>query len=111
MFGKLDKYEDEKFWQKHPTISFDTIYEKGTYDIMYVFRSHLDTVDSVAFKYYQFYEAYSEVEFDSYMREMADLALYDTGVTAVYGDHLLTFSTCDYEEENGRFVVVAKKRN
>ena len=111
MFGKLDKYEDEKFWQKHPTISFDTIYEKGTYDIMYVFRSHLDTVDSVAFKYYQFYEAYSEVEFDSYMREMADLALYDTGVTAVYGDHLLTLSTCDYEEENGRFVVVAKKRN
>ncbi len=37
------------------------------------------------------------------------MALYDTGVTAQYGDHLLTLSTCDYEESDGRFVVVAKR--
>ncbi|MCR4895237.1 MAG: class B sortase [Lachnospiraceae bacterium] len=110
MFGKLDKYEKESFWENHKTISFDSIYEHGTYDVMYVFRTHLDTEDSIAFKYYQFYEAYSAVEFDSYMDEMAAMSLYDTGVTAEYGDHLITLSTCDYEEANGRFVVVAKKR-
>ena len=37
------------------------------------------------------------------------MSLYDTGVTAQYGDRLLTLSTCDYQEADGRFVVVAKK--
>ena len=48
-------------------------------------------------------------EFNSNMQEMAELSLYDTGVTAVYGDELLTLSTCDSSEEDGRFVVVAKR--
>ena len=43
------------------------------------------------------------------MNEMAEMSLYDTGVTAEYGDQLLTLSTCDYQEKNGRFVVVARK--
>ncbi len=76
---------------------------------MYVFRSHVFKAEDVSFKYYQFIDAYSEVEFDSYMKEMAEMSLFDTGVTASYGDQLLTLSTCDYEEENGRFVVVAKR--
>ena len=50
-----------------------------------------------------------EWQFDSYMQEMAAMSYYDTGVTATYGDQLLTLSTCDYQEKDGRFVVVAKK--
>jgi sortase B len=65
--------------------------------------------EDVNFKYYQFIKAGSAKEFDSYMEEMAAMSLYDTGVTASYGDKLLTLSTCDYFEVNGRFVVVAKK--
>ena len=37
-----------------------------------------------------------------------ELALYDTGVTAEYGDQLITLSTCEYSRTNGRMVVVAK---
>ena len=40
-----------------------------------------------------------------------ELALYDTGVTAEYGDRLITLSTCEYSAQNGRLVVVAKKAN
>lgn len=53
------------------------------------------------------------------MREVSDrlcreakisvIEFYDTGVTAEYGDQLLTLSTCEYTYPNGRFVVVAKK--
>lgn len=109
MFGSLDQYESEKFYKEHKTIQFDTIYEEGTYEVMYVFRSRVYQKDDVVFKYYQFIDANSEEEFNSYMNEMAAMSLYDTGVTASYGDHLLTLSTCDYEEEDGRFVVVAKR--
>ena len=44
-------------------------------------------------------------------RNDAKMSLYDTGVTANFGDRLLTLSTCDYNEKNGRFVVVAKRVN
>ena len=109
MFGNLDRYAKQEYWKKYPYIDFDTIYEKGTYQVMYVFRSHVYNEDEIAFKYYQFTDAFSETEFNSYMQEMAGMSLYDTGVTAVFGDQLLTLSTCDYQEEDGRFVVVAKK--
>lgn len=109
MFGQLTKYSSEEFYKDHKYIQFDTIYEKGTYEIMYVFRSRIYEESEIVFKYYQFIDAASEIEFDSYMREMADMSLYDTGVTAKYGDELLTLSTCDYYTDYGRFVVVAKK--
>lgn len=109
MFGGLQKYAKESYAQKHSTIQFDTIYEKGTYQVMYVFRSQVYNENDIVFKYYQFIEANSEEEFNSYMREMEAVSLYDTGVTASFGDSILTLSTCDYSQEDGRFVVVAKK--
>lgn len=109
MFGNLNKYSSEEYCKQHSTIQFDTIYEKGTYEVMYVFRSKIYNEDEVVFKYYQFLDATSEKEFNSNMQEMAALSLYDTGVTASYGDELLTLSTCDNSEQDGRFVVVAKR--
>ena len=109
MFGTLVKYANEDFYKEHKYIQFDTIYEKGTYEVMYVFRSRIFSSDEITFKYYQFIDANSEAEFDSAMEEMAAMSLFDTGVKARYGDQLLTLSTCDYQETNGRFAVVAKK--
>ena len=111
MFGTLNKYSNESYYEAHPRIKFDTIYNKGEYEVMYVFRSKVYSEEEVTFKYYQFINAGSAKEFDSYMNEMAALSLYDTGVTANYGDKLLTLSTCDYQENEGRFVVVAKRVN
>lgn len=109
MFGNLNSYSSKEYCEKHSTIRFDTIYEKGLYQVMYVFRSRIYNEDEVVFKYYRFFDAASEKEFASNMQEMAALSLYDTGVTAVYGDELLTLSTCDSSEQDGRFVVVAKR--
>lgn len=109
MFGDLEKYAKESYYQKHSIIRFDTIYEKGVYQVMYVFRARVLKENEIAFKYYQFIEANSGEEFNSYMNEMAEMSLYDTGVTAEYGDELLTLSTCDHSQTDGRFVVVAKR--
>ena len=111
MFGNLHLYSNKSYYEQHPIIQFDTIYEEGKYQIMYVFRSRIYNEDEIVFKYYQFFEASTPEEFDSHMNEMARISLYDTGVTATYGDKLITLSTCDNSEEDGRFVVVAKKIN
>ena len=109
MFGNLVKYEDYNFYLTHKTFKFDTIYEHGEYEVMFAFRTSLKNQDDISFKYYRFIDANGPEEFNSYMNEMAEMSLYDTGVTAVWGDHLLTLSTCDYEEKNGRFAVVARR--
>lgn len=109
MFADLEKYNSEAFYKKHSIISFDSIYERGRYAVMYVFRDSVKAQDDVSFKYYEFYDCNSEEEFDSYMNDMASVSLYDTGIKAHYGDQLITLSTCDYQQKNGRFVVVAKR--
>ncbi len=109
MFGNLDNYKSADYCKKHPYIAFDTIYEKAVYQVMYVFQSHIYTEDEITFKYYQMIDIASEREFESNMKSMQEISLYNTGVEAVFGDQLLTLSTCDYSEDDGRFVVVAKR--
>lgn len=109
MFGELDLYLEEEFYREHPRISFHTLYEEYTYEILAVFRSRIYGEKEDAFKYYQFYEAETEEEFDDFYQNIKELSLYDTGVTAKYGDQFLTLSTCAYHVKDGRFAVVAKR--
>ncbi len=108
MFGKLKYYRKESFWREHPRISFDTLYEERTYEIIAVFRSRVYQPEEDVFKYYQFYQADNQEEFSWFYENIKELSLYDTGVTAAFGDTFLTLSTCAYHVEDGRFVVVAK---
>ena len=61
------------------------------------------------FKYYKFFEAKDEKEFEDFYNNVKEMSLYDTGVEAKYGDKFLTLSTCSYHTQNGRFVVVCKE--
>ena len=61
------------------------------------------------FRYYYFVDAKNGLDYAEYVKNVKDASLYETEVTAIYGDQLMTLSTCDYEVKNGRFVVVAKK--
>lgn len=109
MFGNLEKYEDENFYREHKYISFDTIYGNGTYEVIAAFRTQIYSPDYTGFKYYQFFDAENQEAYDSYVSNCKALMPYDIPVTAVYGDKLITLSTCAYHTENGRYVVVAKK--
>lgn len=109
MFGDLDLYQEESFYREHSKISFDTLYEERTYEIIAVFPSQVYNSNDNVFKYYQFYQADTKKEFDDFYNNIKKLSLYDTGVNAKFGDTFLTLSTCAYHVEDGRFVIVAKK--
>lgn len=109
MFGDLDLYQEKSFYLEHPLISFDTLCEERTYEIVAVFRSRIYDESEDAFKYYRFYTADTEEEFDTFYRNIKELSLYDTGVTAEFGDTFLTLSTCAYHVKDGRFAIVAKR--
>lgn len=111
MFAGLMKFKDKSFWEKHKTVSFDTLTDRQTYEVIAVFKTVVYTNSPDSFKYYQFINAETAEDFTAYVEKCKELSLYDTGVNAEYGDKLLTLSTCEYSRTNGRLVVVAKLIN
>ena len=106
MFSDLCKYESEDFYREHKTIRFDTLDSFGEYEVIAAFKTVAYSEEG--FKYYHFVNAESAGAFDGFIAECKALALYETGVSAEYGDQLITLSTCEYSRTNGRMVVVAK---
>jgi len=105
MFGELEKYKKKNFYQEHKKIRFNTIYENAEYEIIAVFK----TIAHTGFEYYKFYNADTKQEFDTFIKKCKELSFYSIEETAEYGDKLITLSTCEYSNKNGRLVVVAKK--
>ena len=107
MFATLENYKSKSFWSEHKKISFDTLTSKSEYEIVAVFTTTVYSDDR--FKYYEFTCAEEKEDFDNYISKCKELSLYDTGVKAEYGDKLISLSTCEYSNKNGRIVVVAKR--
>ena len=108
MFGNLEQYKEEIFFKEHAYINFDTLYEERVYQIISVFQTQISKEEN-GFRYYQFYQADTEEEFLYFYENIKKIALYDTKVTAEFGDTFLTLSTCFGQMENVRFVVIAKR--
>lgn len=106
MFSDLTKYEERSFWESHKTISFNTLIDKQEYEVVAVFKTV--AYNQEAFRYDDFVNADTAENFNSYIEKCKEVALFDTGVSAEYGDKLITLSTCEYSRNNGRMVVVAK---
>ena len=107
MFAQLRFYTDRDFWQDHQYIRFDSLQERHLYQIICVFA--ISTSEAKNFPYHNFIDAADEEAFDDFLYQCEKLRYYDTGLTAQYGDKLITLSTCEYSHNNGRLVVVAKQ--
>ena len=110
MFGELENYKKEAFYNDHKFIKFYTLQDNITiehnYEIIAVFKTIVYSENE--FKYYSFNNAKDSEDFNDYVSRVKQLELYETGKTANYGDKLITLSTCEYSRKNGRIVVVAK---
>lgn len=115
MFAGLDKFEDQEFWQEHPTFTFE-VYDPTTdttytadYEIFAVSRSEIKPEDSTAFKYYQYATFIDEETFNEYVAGVKEESSFDTGITPQFRDQLITLSTCAYHVEEGRFYIVGRQ--
>ncbi|MCR5508434.1 MAG: class B sortase [Lachnospiraceae bacterium] len=111
MFASLISYQNKAYYDEHPVIRYDTADEIREYEIMSVFYDRVYYTDETdVFKFYNFIDASDEADFDRNVSQYLKKSVYDTGVTAHYGDKLITLVTCAYHTENGRFVVIAKRK-
>ena len=96
MFADLDKYKSYDYYLNHKTIKLyklqgtETIEEE--YKIISCFKT---TVNKGGFKYYNFFNAYSETDYNSFVEQGRELSFYNTEDAANYRDKLITLSTCE----------------
>ena len=109
MFTALLDYDDKSFWEAFKEIQFDTVDRLQTYEVAAAFYIDIPLVgDTDAFHWYSYSGDISGKDFEYYVQQVKAHAYYDTGVEITEGDKLLTLTTCAYNDDNKRFVVVAK---
>ena len=109
MFKDLLNYQDENFYKEHPIITIATEETEQEYQIVCAFKSRVFYKDETnVFRFYQYYNFNDENKYNEYINNCKKIQLYDTGIQANFGEQLITLITCEYSQENGRMVVVAK---
>ena len=98
MFATLVKYKNQEFYDAHPVAYFLT--EEKDYKIE-IFSGYVTTHDSDSY----LLMAGSREQTIEWMKEMFHNADFFADVTITPEDHIVTFSTCDYEFHDARYVV------
>ena len=110
MFGTLKKYTDINFYKEHSIIDFTTLYLDADYKVFSVFITNTlaehDNGEVFNYRYPQFA---SEEDFLNFVTQVKVRSIIDTGVEVTAEDELLTLSTCTYEFDEARLVVMARK--
>lgn len=99
MFGNLSAYADADFAREHSVIMLYT--PAGDYEVQVVAAC---VVDSHEFEYITGFV--SEEDFNSYIAYLTEASAYKTDVEITQDDRFILLSTCDYEFEDARFVVL-----
>lgn len=109
MFHYLIKYKELDFLKEHPIIQFDTIYEEGLWKIFSVFITPGDNKreDFFSFNRSTFKDDKDFLEFVYQVRVRSLFNIDDVDINE--NDRILTLSTCSYELDNYRIIIVARK--
>lgn len=110
MFGPLKNYTDISFYKKNPIIDFTTLYRDGDYKVFAVFITNTEEAsdNGNVFKYWDTSFATDE-SFLEFIDEAKKRSIIDTGVDVLGDDEIITLSTCTYEFDDARLVVMARR--
>lgn len=108
IFGNLENYRTVEGFASAPVIECNTIYGDYTWFVYAVFITNSEPQDDNGYVLpYNFIDI-STSKFESYIEELDKRKLYTTGVDINVSDKILTLSTCCYDFNEARLVVVAR---
>ena len=107
MFAGLSGYTDQAFWEEHREIRFDTLEESGDYEVAAVVKLSASDVD---LPWQQLVFPRTAEERQQAWQAFEKKRFYDTGIDLKEGDQILCLVTCEYTMEDGRLMVVARRR-
>ena len=101
MFASLADYKQTGYLQAHPILYYYTL--NGNYALE-VFCCFVTGPDSDVYSF----NFSSNEEFERYLESWRSRSNFDTDVQVTGEDHIMTLSTCTYEYEDARYVVMCK---
>lgn len=109
IFAPLNKYKTLDGFKSAPVIQFDTLYGSYKWKVVAAFISNASPEQDNGYVFpYNFTKLENNDTFMNYIECLKERSLYDTGVDILPTDKILTLSTCTYDFDDGRFVVVAR---
>lgn len=110
MFGNLEIYKNIKGFDAAPVIDFNTLNADHRWKIYAVFITNgKPSGEKNAYVFnYMFKNLSSDNAFEEYINQLDQRKLYTTGVDINQTDKILTLSTCCYDFDDAKLVVVAR---
>ena len=101
MFADLYNYTDYSYFTEHPTVVLKTKDGAFAYSVFSVMKVKSDD------DWYRFTTVGTEKSYNSRIEYAKEKSIYDTGITPVYGQQILTLSTCYGYNQDDRILVLA----
>lgn len=105
MFHDLVKYEEQSFWEENP---YFYIYTPDGREIAYHIYS-AGVVNAASDTYMTQFS--SDKEYQDFLDMTKEEAMYETGITPILSDTVVTLSTCTKDSNDDRFVVRGVKES
>lgn len=99
MFSGLTKYKDQNYYENH-SVGY-LITPEQTYKIEF-FAGYVANVTDSAWKI----DFESDEVCEEWMKEAKEKSLFESNISPAVTDRILTLSTCSYEFDNARFVLL-----
>lgn len=106
MFQNLMLYKDAEFCKNNENIQLFTAEETFSYKVICVIL--IGEREMEAFPYFNYIDFQDAERFHEFWEKCGEYAVWKTEGPVVYGNALLTLSTCEYSKGNGRLVVIAQ---
>ncbi len=105
MFGSLDNWEEKDYFESHRTIQIDTLYARGTYEVVAVMQTSLNE----NFKYYEYVGSIDESLFEDWKVGCKPYLVRGSLDALNHEDTIVELSTCAYHKKDGRLVLILKR--
>ena len=101
MFADLCNYTDYSYFSEHPTVVLETKDGGFAYSVFSVMKVKSDD------DWYRFTTVGTEKSYNSRIEYAKEKSIYNTDITPVYGQQILTLSTCYGYNQDERILVLA----
>ncbi len=109
MFGNLVHYKSANGYKKAPLIEFNTLFGNYKWKVFAVFiTGGTSAADNGYLFNYIFTDLTSEEAVENFLGEIKQRSLYYPKVDIALSDKILTLSTCTYEFDEARLVIMAR---
>lgn len=103
MFGGLTAYAQEDYAKAHPVFRLDTLTEEREYRVIAAFYCAAEEEEAFP---YQYVDLSHPETFAQYLEKAGERSLWPMSFQPEFGTRLALLSTCSYQGEDGRFVVL-----